>query len=675
MTILAQAQMTGPDYAMLIGYFILMLAIGAYFYRFMRGMKDYFSGGNTIPWWLSGASFFMSSFSVFAFVSYSALAYNYGWVAVTMYWVTIPATIFSVVLFAKKWRRARIDSPVEYLETRYSFSLRQLFTWQGVPVIMIDDALKLIAIGTFIAGCLSLPEIQSFSIFGLVEVPLADYGLHTPVRYTMAAAALIMLLYTLMGGLWAVAVTDFIQFVVMSVAVLVLLPLSIHRAGGIGGFLDKTPSEFFKFVNIEYNWVYMVLLALLYCLAWSSVKWPLIQRYYCVRNEKEALKVGWFVVILNTVGPPLMFIPAMAAKQFLGDIPDIEVYPRLCAVLLPAGMLGLVVAAMFSATMSMLSSDYNACASVLTNDVYRRLIRKNASQRELVMVGRLMTLLIGVFALGIAFSFGGTTGEGLFRYMVTLFSIATAPVAVPMLLGLLSKRITNLSAIVGFLCGLATGLSIFICFYGVEIDLSPPQAEQAGVEIAAAAPQAEQAGLEIAAAAPEDKGWSLKLGPFLAQDKQTVLFAGLAWNPDKDELIFGSMPLKMEVVLLACNALVTLIAMLLVTAIKPMRPDERERVGTFHQRLATPIGQLEEDRPATTGLAVLSPFRVVGISTLLIGLMMLSILWWVWQGGDMLAFYLDVGLGAVLVAVGWLMARHSGRPAGEPQADAEQEAG
>ena len=109
MTLFAQAhaQVQLPDYIMLVGYFVLMLGIGAYFYRYMRGMKDYFSGGNTIPWWLSGASFFMSSFSVFAFVSYSALAYRYGWVAVTIYWVTIPATIFSVVLRHQVTSRSR----------------------------------------------------------------------------------------------------------------------------------------------------------------------------------------------------------------------------------------------------------------------------------------------------------------------------------------------------------------------------------------------------------------------------------------------------------------------------------------------------------------------------------------------------------------------------------------
>ena len=434
----AAAHLKTPDYLMLVGYFVLMLGIGVYFYRFMRGMKDYFSGGNSIPWWLSGVSFYMSSFSVFAFVSYSALAYKYGFVGVTLLWVSVPATIFSVTLFAKKWRRARIDSPVEYLEARYSSTMRQLFAWQGIPVKMVDDGLKLVAIGAFISASLGLDMQQR-----------------------MFWSGVIILIYTFMGGLWAVTVTDFVQFVVMAVAVVVILPLSIEKAGGLDAFRTNAPEGFFNLVTAEYNWLYIALLALLYCVAWSSVNWPLIQRYYCVPNEKEAIKMGWFVTALNVIGPPLMFIPAMAAQQFLGDIPDLEVYPRLCIELLPAGMLGLVIAAMFAATMSMLSSDYNVCAGVLTNDVYRRLIRPKASQKELVLVGRLMTLVIGSFALGAAFLMSAGTGEDLFKYMVMLFGIVTAPVGIPMIFGLLSKRITNAGAMAGWFLGIVTGLALF----------------------------------------------------------------------------------------------------------------------------------------------------------------------------------------------------------------------
>ena len=216
----------GPDYVMLIGYFVLMLGIGLYFYRFMRGMKVYFTGGNKIPWWLAGVSFYMSSFSAYAFVIYSGLCFKLGWVGVTLFWVMIPATIISVTFFATRWRRARIDSPVEFLESRYSALVRQLFVWLGLPVGIIDDSLKLIATGTIV-----------------------HVGMGFSLETSIIACGLIMLAYTFMGGLWAVTVTDFVQFVILAVAVLALFPLSIAKAGGFQSLVDHTPPGFFALSN------------------------------------------------------------------------------------------------------------------------------------------------------------------------------------------------------------------------------------------------------------------------------------------------------------------------------------------------------------------------------------------------------------------------------------------
>ncbi len=572
-------RITMADYLMLAGYFVLMLGIGLYFFRQMRGMKDFFSGGNRIPWWLSGVSFYMSSFSVFAFVSYSALAYHYGWLPVTLLWVTAPATVFSVLLFARRWRRARIDSPVEYLETRYSAGFRQLIAWQGIPVKMIDDALKLVCIGSFISVSLGMPMGQSMFWSGLV-----------------------ILAYTFMGGLWAVTVTDFIQFVVMAVAILVLVPLAIHRLGDAEQWWRIVPRGVSDFFTAEYNVVYLVLLILLYCVAWSSVNWPLIQRYYCVANEREAIKVGWLVTLLNVVGPPLMFLPAIAAKEFLGVIPDDkQVYPLLCMELLPTGVLGLVIAAMFAATMSMLSSDYNVCAGVLTNDVYRRLLRPGASQKQLVLVGRLMTLVVGGFALGAAMLMSAFTGEQLFKYMVTLFGIVTAPVGVPMILGLLSRRVSNLAALWGWFLGIIVGLALLT--------------------------------------------WCPK-----------KLF--LEYRAADGQELF-SLILEKEVVIFGGTLVVSLLATLVVTLLVPMGASEKDRVEAFHRRLATPIGQLDEDHAADA--AGFSPFKVVGISILCIGAMLLGVIGAMLLGvlprvgGWGLAFGLTLGFGLVLLVVGALM--------------------
>ena len=577
----SHGSLQGPDYAMIAGYFILMLGIGMYFYRYMRGIKDYFSGGNNIPWWLSGVSFYMSSFSAFAFISYSSLCYRFGWVGITLLWVAIPATLFSTLLLARKWRRARIDSPLEYLEIRYSGALRQLFTWQGVPVKIIDDALKLVAIGTI------LKVVTGFDM-----------------TVSMLSAGGIMLLYTFMGGLWAVAVTDFIQFIVLTVAIVIMFPLAFYRAGGITTVFNEAPEGFLNLTTAEYGWGYVVFLVVMYSLAWSSINWSLIQRYYCVPRERDAIKVGLTVIVLYIIGPPLMFLPAMAATRILPPLVDAgDVYPRLCAALLPAGMLGLVVAAMFAATMSMLSSDYNVSANVLTNDVYRRLLRPTASDRELVLVGRITTLLVGILAMAVALVIARGKGEDLFNKMVSLFSVATAPVAIPMILGLLSKHFTARSALWGFLAGSAAGVTLFAF---TQLITSPYE------------------------------------------------FYRFQWIPTSSEFAVFDFKLKIDdMTIFICTATVTLLVMILKTMQRPMRLTEKENVYSFFDKLTIPIGMLPEDRQQAASVTPISPFRIVGISLAAIGVMMIAILPWL---GDWFTVGLNGGIALLLLVVGLLMA-------------------
>lgn len=577
----SHGSLQGPDYAMIIGYFILMLGIGLYFFRYMRGIKDYFSGGNNIPWWLSGVSFYMSSFSAFAFISYSSLCYRFGWVGITLLWVAIPATLFSMLLLARKWRRARIDSPLEYLEIRYSSVLRQLFTWQGVPVKIVDDALKLVAIGTI------LKVVTGFDM-----------------TISMLCAGSIMLLYTFMGGLWAVAVTDFIQFIVLSVAIVIMFPLAFHRAGGFTTVMEQVPDGFLSLTSSEYGWGYVIFLVVMYSLAWSSINWSLIQRYYCVPRERDAIKVGLTVIVLYIVGPPLMFLPAMAATRILPTLADAgDVYPRLCVELLPAGMLGLVVAAMFAATMSMLSSDYNVSANVLTNDVYRRLLRPGASEKELVLIGRAATLLVGILAMGAAYVMAQGKGEQLFDKMVSLFSVATAPVAIPMILGLLSKKVTARSALWGFLAGSAVGVALFT---------------------------------------------------FTQLATEPFEYLWFQWKPKASEFTFFGQAVEIgEMSIFISTATVTLLVMIIATLHRPMRLTEKENVYSFFDKLTIPIGMLPDDRKQAETVTPISPFRVVGISLAAIGLMMAAILPWV---GDWLTAGLNGGIALLLLILGVAMA-------------------
>lgn len=438
------AELGSPDYIVLIGYFVIMLGIGAYFWRYMKGLRAYFSGHNLVPWWLSGVSFYMTSFSAFLFVAYSQIAYEHGLTAVVIGCTVIPAVLLGVLLFASRWRRARIDSPVEYVEERYGLALRQAFGWANIPVRMIDNGLRLYATGVFVAGTVGIP-----------------------LRHSIVYCGVITLLYTFAGGLWAVTVTDFVQFVVMMAGALILAPLALARVGGLGGLVSGSPKDFFTLTSPPtFTWAYLAAWLLLLICNYNT-SFGLVQRYYCVRDEREAKKVGLCVAVLCLIGTPIFFLPAMAARQFFPDLSPDEsekIYATICTTLLPAGALGLMVAAMFSATMSSLSGDYNAVAAVLTNDVYKRLIHPTASDRRLVAVGRIMTLLLGLIPLGIALYLTlGRTDARLFQKMVTVFSVAAPPMAIPMLAGFVWPRASNRGAIAAFLIGVSVGLGLYFC--------------------------------------------------------------------------------------------------------------------------------------------------------------------------------------------------------------------
>ncbi|MFO7975817.1 MAG: hypothetical protein R6V12_14425 [Candidatus Hydrogenedentota bacterium] len=439
------------DYLILGGFFAIMLGIGFYFSGKMKDLKDFFCGGNHVPWWVSGVSLYMTTFSAFAFVSYSALAYNEGLVCITIWWMTVPCAVLSARFFAARWRRINITSPVEFIERRYGPSLRQCFSWAGVPLIVVDDALKLFVIGTMVT--------VSLGVEGEWAMPM-----------TIVVCGTIMLTYTLLGGLWAVMITDAVQFIIMGAAVLVMVPLVLMKVGGIGTVFQNAPDGYWNVTSENYSIWWLLSFTLIQFLVYTT-KWPIVQRYYSVETDKEARKVGYTVGFLTFVGVPLLFLPAFAARVFMPGIEDANtVYPEVCKTLLPVGLFGMVIAGMFSATMSMLSSDYNAVASVITNDIYKRLFVPRASEKSLVLVGRLATLGIGLAAVAIAVVLSQMENlRDLVKIMAGVFSLLLPPVGIPIFFGLLTRRVSNRGAVLGFLMGAGSGLVAYV------LSLLPPE--------------------------------------------------------------------------------------------------------------------------------------------------------------------------------------------------------
>ncbi|MBP5321535.1 MAG: hypothetical protein J6334_11165 [Kiritimatiellae bacterium] len=446
-----QGNLHTVDYAVIVVFFAVMTGVGLFFSRRAKNTDSFFGGDKTVPWWLSGISFYMNSFSALAFVMYSALAYQYGWVPVTISWLSVPAVLLGARFLAVRWRRATVRSPIGYIAMRYTPKMCGTLAWLGLPMQFLDNAFKLLSIGIVVG-----------------------IGLGFPLDWAIAVSGVMIILYTFLGGLKATLVCDFIQFFVILAVVLVLPPLCLHRLAALDGgagvahgfalFLQRAPKGFFALTAGKYNWAYMVVFFLLVG-STLSTNWSLVQRYYSTKSEGDAKKMAYLVAALLFLGPPIFFFPAMAARVFLPEVPADQmngVYALLCRSVLPAGMIGMVVAAMFSATMSTLAGNLNAVAAVMTNDLYRR-FDPDATPRRLMVAARVATLLAGVLVIGLTFLMQYVQGaDDLFNLTNKAFGVFLPPIAIPMLAGLFIRRLSRRAGMVGLVTGIATGLAAFV---------------------------------------------------------------------------------------------------------------------------------------------------------------------------------------------------------------------
>ena len=438
------------DYVVIAVFFAVMIGVGVFFSRRSKDSDQFFGNDKTVPWWLSGVSFYMNSFSALAFVMYSALAYKFGWVPVTVSWLSVPPVLFAAWFLAVRWRRAATGSPIDYIATRYTPKMCTLMAWLGLPMQFLDNSLKLLAIGTVVG-----------------------VGMGFPLFWAICLSGVIIILYTFLGGLKATLTCDFIQFFVIMAVVFALPPICLNKLAAMDGgsglwhgfqvFFDRAPAGFFCPIAGKYGLVYM-LVFLCSITSTLSTNWSLVQRYYSTKSEKDAKKMAYLVAVLLFLGPPLFFFPAMAARVFMPGLGEAEmngVYATLCKAVLPAGMIGMVIAAMFSATMSSLAGNFNAIASVMTNELYAR-FDKNATPARKMVAARVATVLVGAIVVALTFVMQYAQGaDDLFNLSNKCFAVFLPPIAIPMLAGLIVRRIAKRAGIVAMTGGIGVGLVLF----------------------------------------------------------------------------------------------------------------------------------------------------------------------------------------------------------------------
>ncbi|MCE5248794.1 hypothetical protein LLG96_01100, partial [bacterium] len=390
------------DFVVIAGYFAIIVFIGAFFTKFVRQAKDYFTAGANIPWWLAAISLWMASFSSLSFVNYAELGYKYGFTALTLYCISVPGMIVGAYLFVGRWRRARQVSPIGFIETRFSPALRQIFVWTGIPLRLADNAIRIYATAIFIVAALSS---EWFTLSRIIWI-----------------TGFITLGYSLFGGQWSVIVTDFVQFIILCLAVCMVFPLTIREVNGVGSFFHNMPEGFSSLLHPPYD-LYQLITWVVLLFFSVNAGWSMIQKYNCVSSERDARRMVYAVAAWSIVGPIIFYTPSMMARVV---VPGLEnprfAYAVISLRVLPVGLMGVMIAAIFSATLSTLSNEFIMLSSVLTNDFYAKKIHPGASQERLIGVGRLNMLIVGILTIGISVLLQHIRGMNLFDIMVKAYT-------------------------------------------------------------------------------------------------------------------------------------------------------------------------------------------------------------------------------------------------------------
>ncbi|MBB3208839.1 Na+/proline symporter [Rhodopirellula rubra] len=444
------------DYAVLIAYLAGVFGVGMLFALKNKSSADMFAAGGQSPWWTSGLSAFMTMFSANTFVVWGGIAYRQGMVAVTINLMYGVSALLVGYFIAGRWKEIGVQTPAEYVQLRFGNGALHFYTWFMTVFRMVTTAGALYALGRILVNLMPLADGN----------PLQDPATgNLSLYWGIIIFSSIVVVYTMIGGLWAVLMTDVLQFIILNLAVLFVIPLAIAKVGGFSRFFEQAsvlPSLQVKGSEVLSDGTMTSLISgdytLLFLAGWCAIhffmigaEWAFVQRFICVPNAAAARKSTYLFGGLYLLSPILWLLPPLIWRVH-SPIPDgasestvlllsETAYIDACRSVLPAGMVGLMIAAMFSATASMVSSQLNVFSGVMTNDIFRPLMKRGLNVPSLVRVGRIITLALGALLIAIALSYESLGGAE--KVIISVTEMVVVGLLAPTLWSLLSRTITS----------------------------------------------------------------------------------------------------------------------------------------------------------------------------------------------------------------------------------------
>lgn len=421
-------------------YLLLLVGIGIYFSFRTQSTDDFFRGGQRIPWWAAGCSIFATMLSSITFMAIPAKAYATDWVYFLLNMAIIALAPFIIHYILPYFRRINATSAYEYLEQRFNLATRLfastsyiLFQLGRMAIVMYLPALALAAV--------------------------------TPISIEMSILlmGLLSIIYCTLGGLEAVIWTDTLQtFVLLGGALFSLLLILFHQDVGANEFFRiATEANKFKMINWEWSYTEAALwVVIIGGLGQSLVPYSsdqgVVQRYMSVASEKEAARSIWTNAWLSLFATILFFGLGTALFVFYSKQPAAldptfqtdAVFPLFIAHQLPAGIAGLVIAGVFAAAQSTISTSMNSIATAITTDFAKRFNLYN-KEKSYLRLARILTVLFGVLGTGFALLIAYADIKSLWDSFIGILGLFGGAMCGLFMLGIFTKTANGRGALVG----------------------------------------------------------------------------------------------------------------------------------------------------------------------------------------------------------------------------------
>lgn len=460
------------DYAIIVIYFVMVLAIGFYLKKYTQSGEDFFLAGREMTAWVAGLSFVSANLGTLELMGWAGNAYQYGIMAAHWYWVgAIPAMLFLGIVMMPFYYISKTHSVPGYLQMRYGRAA------SGLSAV------------SFAVMTILMSGVNMFAMALVMKVMLG-----WNLNFSIWVSSLTVGVYVALGGLFSAIFNEVVQFFLIWFGALLIPILGLTESGGWSGVVARIHQNFpnqdfthmwrpmahFADNPMGVQWVGIVFgLGAVLSMGYWTTDFLVVQRVISakdVRAAKLAPVIGSFfkmavpliVILPGLLGLavlPFHLVPASAMQP--GQHSFDEVLPLMLARYCGPGLLGLGITALIAGFMSGMAGNVSAFATVWTYDIYRAFMRKDASDRHYVTMGRWCTmigLLISIGAAYIVTHFGS-----IMDYVQALFSFFIAPLFGTVLIGMLWKRATGPGGFWGLLAGTVSSIGMFTM---VELDPS-----------------------------------------------------------------------------------------------------------------------------------------------------------------------------------------------------------